>query len=108
MKRCGEARHPGIWRLRCGWRDEHGAAGEFAAAFGAEPRYAVPRRMDEGYGLSRAAWSGFLPRARAALFIALDCGTGAVEEVKWLRARGCEVIIVDHHTRRRSCRAIAC
>lgn len=67
-------------------------------AFGAEPRYAVPRRMDEGYGLSRAALERVFAEGAPALFIALDCGTGAVEEVAWLRARGCDVIIVDHHT----------
>ena len=67
-------------------------------AFGAKPRYAVPRRMDEGYGLSRAALERVFAEGAPALFIALDCGTSAVEEVAWLRARGSEVIIVDHHT----------
>jgi single-stranded-DNA-specific exonuclease len=34
------------------------------------------------------------------LFVALDCGTNSVEEVAWLRARGCAVMIVDHHRSR--------
>ncbi len=66
-------------------------------AFGVEPRYAVPRRLEEGYGLSRAAIERVLADGVPGLFIALDCGTNAIEEVAVLRARGCQVLIVDHH-----------
>jgi single-stranded-DNA-specific exonuclease len=66
-------------------------------AFGAEPRFAVPRRLEEGYGLSRAAIERVLAGGVPGLFIALDCGTNASEEVALLRARGCQVLIVDHH-----------
>ena len=66
-------------------------------AFGNEPLYAVPRRLEEGYGLSRAAIERVLADGVPGLFIALDCGTNAVEEVALLRQRGCQVIIVDHH-----------
>jgi single-stranded-DNA-specific exonuclease len=62
-----------------------------------EPRYTVPRRMDEGYGLSRNAidrvFGGEIPQ----LFIALDCGTNAHEPIAYLRELGVDVIIVDHH-----------
>ena len=66
-------------------------------AFGVEPRYAVPRRLEEGYGLSRAAIERVLADGVPGLFVALDCGTNALEEVAILRAHGCKVIIVDHH-----------
>ena len=66
-------------------------------AFGVEPRFAVPRRLEEGYGLSRAAIERVLAEGVPGLFIALDCGTNALEEVALLRARGSQVIIVDHH-----------
>jgi single-stranded-DNA-specific exonuclease len=66
-------------------------------AFGVEPRFAVPRRLEEGYGLSRAAIERVLAGGVPGLFIALDCGTNAIEEVAWLRERGCQVLIVDHH-----------
>jgi len=66
-------------------------------AFGAQPRFAVPRRLEEGYGLSRAAIERVLAGGVPGLFIALDCGTNAAEEVALLRERGCAVIIVDHH-----------
>lgn len=62
-----------------------------------EPRYSVPRRLDEGYGLSRDAidrvFDGDIPQ----LFIALDCGTNAHEPIAYLRSLGVDVIVVDHH-----------
>jgi single-stranded-DNA-specific exonuclease len=66
-------------------------------AFGTAPRYAVPRRLEEGYGLSRAAIERVLADGVPGLFIALDCGTNAIAEVALLRERGCQVIIIDHH-----------
>lgn len=64
---------------------------------GLEPRFSVPRRLEEGYGLSRDAieriFAGDLPQ----LFIALDCGTNAHEPIAYLRDLGVDVIVVDHH-----------
>lgn len=64
---------------------------------GANPRYAVPRRMTEGYGLSQAAIDRMLVGGKPQLFIALDCGTNAAEPIAFLRAMGTDVIIIDHH-----------
>lgn len=65
--------------------------------FGAAPRFVVPLRLEEGYGLSRQAIDRALERGRPDLFVALDCGTNSVEEVAYLRAQGVDVMIVDHH-----------
>ncbi len=65
--------------------------------FGIFPRFYVPRRMEEGYGLSHAALERILEEGKPDLLVALDCGTNSVEEVALLRQRGVEVIIVDHH-----------
>ena len=65
--------------------------------FGLQPRFVVPRRMEDGYGLSRSAIDRALEGGIPALFIALDCGTNAHEEVAWLRAQGVDVLIIDHH-----------
>lgn len=65
--------------------------------FGLRPHFVVPRRLEEGYGLSRDAIERALEGRIPALFIALDCGTNSVEEAALLRQRGCDVIIVDHH-----------
>lgn len=64
---------------------------------GANPAYIVPRRADEGYGLTGTSIERALEKGIPGLFIALDCGTNSGEEVASLRARGVDVIIVDHH-----------
>ncbi len=64
---------------------------------GAQPRFVVPRRMEDGYGLSRSAIDRALERGKPQLFIALDCGTNSHDEVAYLVAQGIEVMVIDHH-----------
>ena len=64
---------------------------------GLSPRYVVPRRLAEGYGLTRTAIDRALEGGQPDLFIALDCGTNSHDEVAHLRAQGIDVIVVDHH-----------
>lgn len=64
---------------------------------GLQPRFVVPRRLEEGYGLSREAIDRALALGRPELFIALDCGTNSVAEAAYLRSLGTDVIVVDHH-----------
>jgi single-stranded-DNA-specific exonuclease len=68
-------------------------------ALGADPtpRYYVPRRLEEGYGMSAASIERVLADGPLDLFIALDCGTNSVAETHSLSARGMDVIIIDHH-----------
>ena len=68
--------------------------------FGLQPRFIVPLRLEEGYGLSRNAIDRALEQGRPQLFIALDCGTNSCAEVAYLRSLGVDVIIVDHHRSR--------
>ncbi len=65
--------------------------------FGASPRFIVPRRMEDGYGLSRSAIDRALELGRPGLFIALDCGTNSHDEIAYLSAQGIDVIVIDHH-----------
>ncbi|HTB79841.1 MAG TPA: single-stranded-DNA-specific exonuclease RecJ [Opitutaceae bacterium] len=65
--------------------------------FGATPRFIVPRRMEDGYGLSRSAIDRALEQGKPHLFIALDCGTNSHDEVAYLRAQGIDVLVIDHH-----------
>lgn len=67
-------------------------------AYGAAPRFFIPIRTQEGYGLSEAGIArcmreGPLPN----LLITVDCGTSSVEEVAALQAMGIDVIVLDHH-----------
>ncbi len=64
---------------------------------GLNPRFCVPRRLEEGYGLSREAIDRVVDGAVPALFIALDCGTNAHNSIAYLRELGSDVIVVDHH-----------
>lgn len=65
--------------------------------FGLHPRFIVPRRMEDGYGLSRSAIDRALELGKPRLFIALDCGTNSHEEVRYLLDQGIDVLVVDHH-----------
>ncbi len=64
---------------------------------GARPRYAVPRRLSEGYGLSHEALDRVLKDGNPDLFVTLDCGTNSVDQIARLRKLGIDVIIADHH-----------
>ena len=57
----------------------------------------LPSRMDEGYGLSSDGVENCLKKFPTTLLLAVDCGSTAVETIASLRARGVEVIVLDHH-----------
>lgn len=67
--------------------------------FGLKPCFVVPRRLEEGYGLSIEALQRAMEEChdKPDLVVALDCGTSSRHEVRWLREQDIEVIIVDHH-----------
>ncbi|MBL9212873.1 MAG: single-stranded-DNA-specific exonuclease RecJ [Opitutaceae bacterium] len=65
--------------------------------FGLNPRFIVPRRSEDGYGLSRSAIDRALEGGRPDLFIALDCGTNSHAEALFLRELGVDVMVIDHH-----------
>lgn len=56
----------------------------------------IPNRLEEGYGLNKAAVEQ-IARDGYKLIITVDCGISAVEEVKFAKELGMEVIITDHH-----------
>ena len=57
----------------------------------------LPHRMDEGYGLSQEAAENCLKKYPTTLLLAVDCGSTAVETIAWLRDRGVDTIVLDHH-----------
>ena len=64
---------------------------------GWEVDYYLPHRLEEGYGLSLEAVQRCFQRTSARLWIAVDCGSNAHQAIAWLRDRGVEVIVLDHH-----------
>ncbi len=68
----------------------------FLKEAGAVVEYYIPDRIKEGYGISRLG----IDQARAdgvRIFLAVDCGITAVEQVEYARNLGLDVIICDHH-----------
>ena len=56
----------------------------------------IPNRLEEGYGLNKAAIEGIAKRG-FKLMITVDCGISGVEEVEYANSLGMETIITDHH-----------
>lgn len=68
----------------------------FLKEVGGKCTYYIPDRIKEGYGISRAG----IDRAHqegVRLFIAVDCGITAVDQVEYARTLGIDMIICDHH-----------
>ena len=64
---------------------------------GAKSSLIIPRRKDEGYGLTISVLERGLDKKEVSLVIALDCGTNSVEEATFLKDKGIDLIVVDHH-----------
>jgi len=64
---------------------------------GLDPHYVIPRRKDEGYGLTSEILTRGLGKDQIKLVIALDCGTNSLKEATELKDQKIDLIIVDHH-----------
>jgi single-stranded-DNA-specific exonuclease len=68
----------------------------FRENFGINVRHYIPKREKEGYGLSRPG----IDKAHKTgidLIITVDSGTSSVSEVEYLKKKGMDIIITDHH-----------
>ena len=70
---------------------------EVLTALGWKVNAYLPHRMDEGYGLSQSGVENCLQKFPVKLLLAVDCGSTAREQVAWLRERGVDVLVLDHH-----------
>jgi single-stranded-DNA-specific exonuclease len=70
---------------------------EILRELGWRVEFYLPSRMDEGYGLSVEGVENCLKKFPATLLLAVDCGSTAVDTINSLRARGVDVIVLDHH-----------
>src|SRR5271156_3471290 len=66
-------------------------------ALGWRVEFYLPNRMDEGYGLSADGVENCLKKFPVTLLLAVDCGSTATETIAGVRARGVDVIVLDHH-----------
>ena len=63
---------------------------------GANVTYLLPDRSEDGYGLSR----GVVDRIKAIgtnLVVTVDNGISAIEEAKYIKELGMELVVTDHH-----------
>ncbi|MDA0253489.1 MAG: single-stranded-DNA-specific exonuclease RecJ [Planctomycetota bacterium] len=65
-------------------------------ALDATPRWYVPNRFEEGYGLNAEALEK-LAAEGASLVVTVDCGIASVAEAARAKELGLELIITDHH-----------
>ena len=56
----------------------------------------IPNRLDEGYGLNKAAIEKIVAE-KYDLMITVDCGISGIEEVEYANSLGLETIVTDHH-----------
>jgi single-stranded-DNA-specific exonuclease len=63
---------------------------------GVEPIIHIPDRLFEGYGPNVEAVRALAARG-ATLLVTVDCGTTSVEPLSEAKARGMDVVVIDHH-----------
>ncbi|MEO8168641.1 MAG: single-stranded-DNA-specific exonuclease RecJ, partial [bacterium] len=68
----------------------------FLKEVGADVAFYIPDRIKEGYGISKTGIDHAV-EAGVKLFISVDCGITAVDQVAYANSCGLEVIICDHH-----------
>ena len=69
---------------------------EFLGALGADVHYYIPRRLDDGYGLS-CDGSERIAADGTKVIITVDCGITAVAGARLCADLGVDLIITDHH-----------
>ncbi len=69
---------------------------DYLRSRGAECLRHIPRRVEDGYGLGQDALLA-LRRQGVSLVITVDCGITGVEEARFAREIGLDLVITDHH-----------
>ena len=70
---------------------------DFFRTVGFDCFYHIPKRLEEGYGLS-AEGVETAARRGASVIVTVDCGITAAEESRLCSSLGIDLIITDHHT----------
>jgi len=59
----------------------------------------MPNRYEDGYGLNIATIEKILSKDRPDIVITVDCGITSVQEVEFLKEKGIDIVVTDHHER---------
>ncbi len=68
----------------------------FLKQFGVDAHYFIPHLFKDGYGISVDGINKALELG-ASLIVSVDCGITAIEEAKFAKEKGLDLIICDHH-----------
>lgn len=68
----------------------------FLRGRGGNVDYYIPDRLTEGYGISRQGIDRAMELG-VTVFLAVDCGITAVDQIEYASEKGLDVIICDHH-----------
>ena len=68
----------------------------FLKELDANVEFYIPKRLSEGYGISRQGIDQVKSNG-TSLLISVDCGITAIEETEYANQLGMDVIICDHH-----------
>ena len=69
---------------------------DYLRSRGADCLKYIPRRVEDGYGLGKEALRALMDQG-VTLVITVDCGITGVEEARWARENGLDLVITDHH-----------
>ena len=64
---------------------------------GANVEYYLPNRDSESHGLNTKALVNIISKKKSKLIITVDCGISNIQEVKFAKGFGADIIITDHH-----------
>lgn len=56
-------------------------------------QYLIPNRIDDGYGISKEN----INKYKDSLIITVDCGSNAIDELKYAKENNIDIIVIDHH-----------
>jgi single-stranded-DNA-specific exonuclease len=69
----------------------------FLKSFGLNVDYYIPHRFKEGYGINPDGIK-YAIKKNASLIVSVDCGITAIDEARYAKEKGIDLIICDHHT----------
>ncbi|MBO5370237.1 MAG: single-stranded-DNA-specific exonuclease RecJ, partial [Clostridia bacterium] len=70
---------------------------DYLKNLGVDAVYYIPNRSDEGYGLNTGAVDSLCAEG-VQLIITVDVGITAINEVDYIKSKGIDVVVTDHHT----------
>ncbi|WP_300330370.1 single-stranded-DNA-specific exonuclease RecJ [Fusobacterium sp.] len=63
---------------------------------GIDTGYYIPSRMEETYGFDKKA-ADYIKRRNGRLVITVDTGANSIEDIRYARSIGVDIIVTDHH-----------